>query len=155
TSDSTATNGVDYVGISNIVQFAPGEKTKLVTVHLLNNGLKGPSKAFLVTLTNPTGGAVLGTPTSSVITILNSALGVGFESASYSNAWGAASNIVVTVLRGNAAALGPITVDYATSNLRATAGMDYQAISGTLQFQQNETVKSIAIPILRTRAAPG
>src|SRR5439155_599599 len=46
-------------------------------------------------------------------------------------------------------ALGPITVDYATSNLTATAGQDYQAVSGTLAFNQNETVKAISIPILR------
>jgi len=155
TSDFTATNGVDYVGISNTVQFAAGEKVKFVAVHLLNNGLKGPSRTFQMTLVNPTGGAVLGTPASVIVTILNSALGVGFESASYSNAWGAASNIIVTVLRGNTAALGPITVDYATSSLTAMAGVDYEAVSGTLRFQQNETAKSITISILRSRAAPG
>ena len=49
--------------------------------------------------------------------------------------------------------LGPITVDYATSNLTAAAGQDYQAISGTLAFQENETVKSLAIPILRDAVA--
>ncbi len=31
----------------------------------------------------------------------------------------------------------------------ATAGQDYQAISGTLEFQENETVKSLTVPILR------
>jgi polyhydroxybutyrate depolymerase len=45
--------------------------------------------------------------------------------------------------------LGPITADYATSDLTAKAGQDYQAVSGTLAFEQNETVKTITIPILR------
>jgi hypothetical protein len=40
-----------------------------------------------------------------------------------------------------------ITVDYATSNLTAVAGQDYQAVLGTLTFDQNETVKTIIIPI--------
>jgi polyhydroxybutyrate depolymerase len=154
TSDITATNGVDYVGSTNTLLFAPGEKMKPAALHLLNNGLRGPSKTFQIRLSNPGGGAVLGTPASAPITILNSALGVGFESATYSNAWGS-SNIIVTVVRGNMAALGPITVDYATTNLTATAGVDYEAVLGTLQFQQNETVKHIAIPILRTRTVTG
>ena len=53
-------------------------------------------------------------------------------------------------MRGNDGALGPITVDYATSDLTATAGEDYQAVSGTLEFQENETVKSLTVPILCT-----
>ena len=55
----------------------------------------------------------------------------------------------MAVLRGNDMALGPITVDYATSDLTAKAGQDYQAVSGTLAFVENETVKTIPIPILR------
>jgi polyhydroxybutyrate depolymerase len=58
----------------------------------------------------------------------------------------------VTVLRGNDWFLGPVTVDYSTTNLSATAGQDYQAVSGTIEFQLNETVKTINIPILRNRA---
>src|SRR5207247_2652358 len=52
-------------------------------------------------------------------------------------------------LRGNDVALSPITADYATSDLTAKAGQDYQAVSGTLAFEQNETVKTITIRILR------
>jgi polyhydroxybutyrate depolymerase len=51
--------------------------------------------------------------------------------------------------------LGPITVDYATSNLTATAGQDYQALSDTLEFQENETVKNLAIPISRDALVEG
>ena len=75
---------------------------------------------------------------------------MGFELTRYTNAWGNAG-VTVTVLRGNDWALGPITVDYATSDLTAKAGQDYQAVSGTLEFQENETVKSLTIPILRAR----
>jgi polyhydroxybutyrate depolymerase len=49
-------------------------------------------------------------------------------------------------------ALGPSTVDYATSDLFAKAGQDYQAVSGTIAFEQNETVKTITIPILRNES---
>jgi len=60
-----------------------------------------------------------------------------------------AGEITLTVVRGNDGTLGPITVDYTTADVTATAGTDYQAVSGTLEFQENETVKSLSVPILR------
>jgi hypothetical protein len=39
----------------------------------------------------------------------------------------------------------PVTVDYATSDVDATAGSDYQAASGTLTFAPGETRKTIAV----------
>jgi hypothetical protein len=71
-----------------------------------------------------------------------------FELAS-SSAWENAGAITRTVLRGNDVALGPMMADYATSDLTAKAEADYQAASGTISFKENETVKTITIPILR------
>ncbi len=148
TTDLTATNGLDYVGINDTLFFAPGEKVKVVTVPILNDGINEPAKTFRVTLSNPTGGAVLGSRTTATVSIGDNDPGVGFELGRYS-VWENAGTIAVTVLRGNNVDLGPITIDYATSNLTAMAGQDYEAVSGTLAFNQNETVKTIPIPILR------
>jgi len=98
---------------------------------------------------------VLGSPTVTTVSVLDADPGVGFERTAFSNVWGQGSDFTVTVLRGNDGFLGAITVDYTTANLTAMAGQDYQAVSGTLEFQPDETVKSINIPILRNRAAPG
>jgi len=46
TADVTATNGVDYVGVTNTLPFAAGEKVKLFTVPILNDALKEPSRSF-------------------------------------------------------------------------------------------------------------
>ena len=46
------------------------------------------------------------------------------------------------------ASSGTVTVDYATSDIIADAGMDYTATSGTLTFMPGETSKTITIPIL-------
>ena len=40
-----------------------------------------------------------------------------------------------------------VTVNYSTANGTATAGSDYNAVSGTLTFTKNETTKSILVPI--------
>jgi hypothetical protein len=79
---------------------------------------------------------------------------MGFESASYS-VWEGAGAVNLVVLRGDDWNLGPVTVDYITSDLGATAGADYQALSGTLQFQANETIKSLQIPIFRDALVEG
>jgi surface-anchored protein len=42
---------------------------------------------------------------------------------------------------------GPVTVDFATSDGTAHAGVDYTATSGTLSFAAGETSKTITIPI--------
>ncbi|HKR63308.1 MAG TPA: tandem-95 repeat protein [Thermoanaerobaculia bacterium] len=58
-----------------------------------------------------------------------------------------AGSLAVTVMRvGNAAPA--VSVNYATSNGTATAGSDYTAVSGILNFASNETSKTISIPIL-------
>jgi hypothetical protein len=45
----------------------------------------------------------------------------------------------------------PITVAYATGNGTATAGSDYQAVSGTLIFAPGETSKTITVPVIGDR----
>ncbi len=45
-------------------------------------------------------------------------------------------------------ALGPVTVDYATSDSTATAGEDYKAASGTLTFSIEQQTKTVAVKIL-------
>ncbi|HND54650.1 MAG TPA: Calx-beta domain-containing protein, partial [Pirellulaceae bacterium] len=42
----------------------------------------------------------------------------------------------------------PVTVDYATSNGTATAGVDYSSASGKLTFAVGETVKTITLTII-------
>jgi polyhydroxybutyrate depolymerase len=150
TADGTATNGLDYTATQGILTFAPGEKVKLIPVPILNDGVKEASKTFRISLSNPTGGSLLGARTNTTASIQDNDPGLGFELPSYSVCEQAtAGEITLTIVRGNDGALGPITADFATGDLSARAGTDYQAVSGTLEFQANETVKSLTVPILR------
>jgi len=148
TTDLTATNGLDYTGLTNTLSFASGEQVKMVAVPILNDGVKEATENFRLTLSNPTGGSVLGFQTTTTVSIRDNDPGVGFELSSYS-VWENAGAITLTVLRGNDVALGPTAVDFATSDGTAKVGADYQAVSGILAFPENETVKTITIPILR------
>lgn len=46
------------------------------------------------------------------------------------------------------AAVQPVTVDYATADGTAKAGVDYVAANGTLSFAPGETKKSISVTVL-------
>ena len=68
----------------------------------------------------------------------------------------ASANITVNETAGTAtltveldpASTGTVTVDFATSDGTAKAGVDYTAASGTLTFDASETSKTITVPIL-------
>jgi len=138
TFDGSATNGVDYIGVTNMLAIAPGEKSKLLSIQVLNNSLKQATRYFTLSLSNPTGGALLILAKASVSILANDP-GVGFSQTRYTNALGSdAKSITVTVSRGNDWSLGRITVDYATSDLTALAGQDYQSQSGTLDFRRTK-----------------
>ena len=86
---------------------------------------------------------------------LRSANSIGFSIATFKVAEGTPS-IQLRVFRGgNASGVGPITVDYATANGTATAGVDYTAVSGTLDFPEGTFSRTINIPILSDQVYEG
>lgn len=150
--DGSAVNGVDYLASTNTLTFAPGERIKWVRVPVLNDGIRNSTRTFTLILTNAAGGGVIGWPSSTKVTLLDNDPGVGFEFARYTNAWSSTA-ASLTVLRGSDWTSGPVTVDYATSDISALAGQDYTPISGTLRFLESDTALSLTIPLLKARAA--
>jgi polyhydroxybutyrate depolymerase len=145
TTDLTATNGFDYAGITNTLAFEPTERLKFFSVPILNNGLQQPDRTFRVTLSQPTGGT-LGATKTTTVTIVDNEQGFQFESASGTVAEDAGAALI-NVLRGSDANL-PATVDYATTDITATSGLDYTATHGTLAFAPGEKAKQVSVPIL-------
>jgi hypothetical protein len=71
TSDGTATAGIDYTTTSGALTFAEGETTKSFTVSIVDDSEEEGSETVNLTLSNPTGGALLGTPGMAVLTIVD------------------------------------------------------------------------------------
>jgi hypothetical protein len=86
---------------------------------------------------------------------LRSANNILFEKATFTVVEGVPSLQIFVHRGGNAAGVGPITVDYATANGTATAGLDYTAVSGTLNFPEGSFSKTITIPILSDQVYEG
>ena len=60
----------------------------------------------------------------------------------------------LTVERGNGVEQEPFTVEYATSDLTAKAGLDYETAAGVLSFAPGETNKTVAIQIFNDELRP-
>src|SRR5436190_9487829 len=151
TSNGTATAGSDYTAKSGTLSFAAGQTSKTFTIPIINDTLHESDETVNLTLSNPTGGATLGTPDTAVLTIIDNDSGgvLQFSSATYSVSEGVLSGkAVIKVTRSGGSASG-VTVNYSTSDGTATAGSDYAATSGTLTFGAGVTSKTFAIPIVK------
>jgi CSLREA domain-containing protein len=139
TSNGTATAGQDYNSASGTLSWSSGDANpRTFTVPILEDTLDESNETINLALSGPTGGATLGSPSVSVLTINdNDTAGtVQFSEATYSANEGI--NLIITVTRAGGTASG-VSVNYATSNGTAIAGQDYTAASGTLTFGANET----------------
>jgi hypothetical protein len=70
TVDGSASSPGDFTGFSTLLEFTPGETSKTVVLSIKErNDITSYPKTFTVALSNPTGNATLGTPSSITITI--------------------------------------------------------------------------------------
>ena len=146
-SDGTATAGLDYVAESGTLTFLPGQTEASFTIPIIFDDVVESIETINLTLSNPTGGAVLNVFTNNVVSIFDVGpiIQIGFSAPTYfaNESDGIA---IVSVVRSGVVSR-PVNVTYSTSDGSAQAGQDYAAQSGTLTFGPGETVKNISIPV--------
>ncbi len=72
TANGNAAPGSDYTAVTNgLLTFANGEVTKSIRVNIINDPATEPSENFQVLLSSPTGGATLGSPSQTNVTIVD------------------------------------------------------------------------------------
>ncbi len=144
TADGTAKAGQDYTGQTGTLSFAPGETSKVINVEVIGETAIENNETLKINLTSPTGATIA--DRSAIGTIVNDDARISVSDASVTEGNNGTSNLAFTVTL-SAAASGPVTVAYATSNGTARAGQDYTAQTGTLIFAAGETSKVVNIQV--------
>jgi hypothetical protein len=156
TSNGTAIAGVDYQAASDTLTFSPGQTTQQILVQVLPSTRYNQNAVFFVTLSSAVGASISPTGNQGTGTILNQ---VGPPVLSISDPTvtkpvAGTSPAVFTVTLSSPSAL-VTTVDYATANGTAVAGVDYQAAFGVVTFAPGETSKQFSVQVFGNRILTG
>lgn len=154
TSNGSATAGADYTATSGTLNFIAGQTSATFNVPILDDNLVEGNETFNLTLSSPSPGATLGAQATATVTIVDVEPGVlQLSSPTYTVAENGGS-VTITVTRTNGST-NAVAVNYATSNGSATAGADYTATSGTLNFGVGQTSATFNVPILDDNLVEG
>ncbi len=155
TSDGTGKAGVDYTATNATVSFADGDiSPKTVSIPLLKNTAFFGNTTFTVSLSAPTGNALVGTPSSAQVTIFESDPAPPIVPGTLEMA---AAGLTVSEVGGSATLTvqriggsdGTVTVGFSTIAGTAVPARDFVPVSGTLTFSPGQTSQLITVPILR------
>jgi hypothetical protein len=150
TSNGTATAGADYGAVSGTLFFDVGEDDKTITIPLINDQLNEATETVNLTLSNPTGGIVLGSQSTSVLNIIDdddqrpaifiNDVSINEESVGQASA--------VFTVRLSAVSGQQVSVNYSTVDGTAIGGSDYTPVTGTVVFAPGQTTRNIFVPII-------
>jgi len=153
TTDKTAKAGTEYSSTTGTLTFAGGETSKTFTVPIIDDTSVDGKKTFTLTLSAPTGGAVLAAAPAVTVAIgdnESATFGSGtfvFSRASYQATEG--DGVVVLTVNRLGGTKNTVAVAYATTNGTAISTQDYTAVSGSLTFEPGEQSKTLSILVLR------
>ena len=150
TSDDTAVAGTDYTATHGVFTFPAGVTTPMTfSVRTAEDASAQGNRVVNLSLSSPSGGAVLGQVRRAPLTIVDDdpAGTLEFSVAAFSvneNTTSHAATVTVNRIQGST---GTVTVDFRTGDNTATAGSDYTTTSGTLTFADGVTSQSFTVPI--------
>jgi CSLREA domain-containing protein len=117
TSNGTATAGADYTATSGTLSFASGDTSKTFSIPITNDSFNEPNETVNLTLSNVTGNAALGPPSTAVLTIIDDdplpGLSINDVSVAEGNSGTTNANFTVSL---SAASGQTVAVNYATAN---------------------------------------
>jgi len=147
TAGASATPGSDFTAASGQLTFTPGQTVKSVLVPLHGDRTHEPNETFAVVLSGARNASIR--DGTGVVTITDDEPRVRVGDTQGTVVYhldGSVSGATLHFTVSLAMAYDePVTVNYATADGTATAGVDYLAVAGTLTFAAGETTKTIAV----------
>jgi hypothetical protein len=148
TADGTATADSDYTAASGTVTIAPGQTSQTIPVAVIGDQIGEPTETFVVKLSTSDSYAQVNRDTG-VATIADN------EPSIYTyDAYNYGESTITFTVNLSTQYSQIVTVDFATEDGTAVAGVDYVAASGTLTFAPGETSKTITIDVLDPTSVP-
>ncbi len=150
TSNGTATAGSDYTATSGTLTFAPGELSKFISIPITNDNLfENANETINLTLTSPTAGAILTSPSTATLTIFDND-SAPFLSVSQplriTEGDSGTKNFAVNLTLSNPS-VQTVTVNLATADATATAGSDYVSKSVGVTIPAGSTSATVNVEI--------
>src|SRR6185369_13876660 len=172
TVDGTAvsTASGDFTGTSGQLTFAAGEAVQTLNVTLSDDSIAETDESFDVVFSNPVGASIardscataappapappavppLVTSCAVTVTVLDNEMGgvITFSQPIFDALEPVTPTAAATItVRRTAGGASGVTVDFATSDDTAVAGVDYDATTGTVTFGLGETLKTFTVPV--------
>ncbi|MCB1247630.1 MAG: hypothetical protein KDB69_10215 [Acidimicrobiia bacterium] len=142
-SAGTATAGTDFVPASTVLVWPDNDDDpRTVAIELIDDELQESTETVLLELQNVTGGAGVASPNTAVLSILDDgdtgqgAGEVGLASSTFVAAEGEAASVVLRRTGGSA---GMVSIQWATFDGTATAGLDYVADEGVAVWEDGDS----------------
>jgi hypothetical protein len=146
TADGSALAGTDYSATSGVLQWADGDSApKVLNIPVSTATLFSGTRSFSILLSLPGGGTSVGNPGRASVTIEGGAVAAAgalqLSLPSYIVAQG--SGLFSASVERTGDASGSISVQYATADGSALAGVDYTATSGLLQWADGDSAPKV------------
>jgi len=153
---TTDADGNDYVAVGSVTILA-GETDATFTIDTVNDNIAEGDEDFTVSIDTITDGGLEDVRVSnndSVTTTIedNDTVEISINDAPTVDESAGTMTFTVTLSNPSDA---PVTVDYASQDGTATAGLDYTAVTGTLTFAPGETTQTITVPVTDDYLAEG
>ena len=150
--------GLDFVlAQQGTLFFDEGDTSKTIAIPILVDALLEGPETFQVSLGSPQGGAVAGSPSQVIVTIVDNEAVVGFASG-FVFAQETTPSVTVTVLRSGPLT-GTATVDVRTvegaGSGNAVPDVDYRPLQKTLTFGPGVATQTVKITLLNDTAVDG
>jgi uncharacterized delta-60 repeat protein len=164
THDGTALAGTNYTATSGTLNFGPGQVLKSILIPVLDDPRVTGDQYFTVVLSTNSAslGAQLAVPSTNTVVILDADAGLSFTNSSMIVRRDAGTALV-TVVCSNPSVEPvivdsntiPLSVQFATSDGSALAGVDYIAASGTMTFTNGNGTNTFLVPIINNLSVVG
>ena len=149
TGEGSAQNPADFVARKGTVRFAGNKLTRKISITVNGDLLDEKDETFVVRLSSPVGATLADAEGTGTIEDDDPMPSVSVPASLSVPEGNDTDSIAAVDVSLDAPSGRPVTVEYAMTDGSATAGVDYTAGSGTVEFAPGETSQTLVVPVDR------